>query len=89
MRSVLVEVTQPDIEAGVIDSTQNSPVSLAANRATGRVTSVSLSRRYICVRPGEEYDAHLRALPPEAVEFLFAFDCGGPTEPFSFDLETP
>ena len=89
MKDYRVNVTKEDIEGGEVDSTDASPISLAASRATGRMALVSISRGFVYFKPGDQYDVFSRPLPQIAISFLRAFDSGKEVEPFSFFVEGP
>lgn len=84
MRTVTVEVTQDDIDAGRRKSCFGCPVARALRRAVGGdawVVGPSWARALA--------DAAALPLPPEAARFVRSFDDRSPVSPFTFTLELP
>ena len=83
-----IEVTQEDIDAGEADNCTECPVALAIRRACSGMALV----HYDEVMLGQEW----YPLPPEAREFILAFDLvhllpdfadDRPPAPFAFEIE--
>lgn len=74
-----INITQRDIDRGSKSSPCGCALALAANRASGRVTSVAPTQLFITAKPID--------LPKEACEFVARFDAGLQVQPFAFELE--
>lgn len=86
-----VEVTQEDIDNGVIASPQNCPIALAVKREL-----TAQGYHYLGIIVGNMqvqvlYDAYCPVarynLPVEAYNFILAFDNKGTVEPFTMELK--
>ena len=85
MKTVLVKVTQEDIDNGVICSGGLCPIALASAREFGLNTEVNKVRCRV-FRKGrfvvDDYD-----LPRSARRFITRFDKGKIVKPFNFKLK--
>lgn len=101
MKSLVVNVTQEDIDAGCIDSVSNCPIALALRRVLPVMTTVSVAPHFVlvsthgvwatCMTPlcPSEFRADL---PKRAAVFIAQFDKPGgkeTVEPFSFTINVP
>lgn len=83
-RTITVEVTRADIEAGVRNDCYACPVALAIARLVGvdRCVSVGFSDTWIL--------AHRMATSAVVRDFISRFDAGQDgLEPFSFEIDIP
>lgn len=80
---VRVEVTEDDIKNGK-PRTDECPLALAVNRATGHRSAVY---RIAALMNADDNFIATADLPPEAVEFHRTFDRHRPVYPFCFELE--
>lgn len=89
MRSVMVEVKQEDIDAGVSDSSKSCPVALAIKRASGFDVGVyGADDEFVDAWVSFIGENSPRAidLPTSARDFIAGFDLGHEVDPFSFEL---
>lgn len=78
---MIVNVTQADINDGIMGSCGACPVAKALTRSLGG-----------CVRVGYctftmQNGSEVYRLPPEARDWIMDFDCGFHVAPFGFNLE--
>lgn len=87
MKTITVEVTQADIDAGLRGNCAKCPVALALNRATGEEWLVY---EEYAIRNCDHLDV---PLPGECQSFVERFDepeeDDVPIAPFSFTIEVP
>ncbi len=82
MRTVEVEVTQADIDAGIPCRTHSCPVALALSRALG--VMVAAGYRTATVMLGTYREIRL---PEHMVPWIVEYDRGGAVEPVAFVVE--
>ena len=75
---IKINVTQKDINSGVVDSGKKCPIARALKRKGFEQVFVDTKT---CLADGMEY-----GLPIEARNFIGQFDYGRPVKPFSFIL---
>lgn len=85
---MLIQVTQEDIDNGIIGSGHSCPIALAVKRATG-YGYVSVSVQGVVY--GEHPDGKVFSIEAdENIEkFVLYFDEEIPVEPFSFEIPVP
>lgn len=83
MRTVTIDVTQEDIDAGSPNRCRSCPVARAVHRATGK-PHIVVTRNEILLSGWGRFP-----LPAIAAEFISEFDAGRPVSPFSFTLDLP
>jgi len=75
-----VRITQKNIDEGIIEFCHDCPLALALRRVTGE--------KHCAVHPEMYFIAEFDApLPPEAIEFVRAFDAGEPVKPITLELD--
>ena len=94
MSTVLIEVTQEDIDHGVPGDPCGCPIALAISRATGHyvvVGTLGYDDYRVCFDEGS-LDGYLDVLPERAKAFASMFDADDhslPVEPISFEIDLP
>lgn len=84
MKTIIIDVTQDDIDCGCREDGENCPIAKAVERKTG--LAVNVTEREV------EFDHcdYSALLPEEAQQFVYEFDLDQrDVEPFSFTLEVP
>jgi hypothetical protein len=82
MRTITVNVTQEDIDAGEPGHACGCPLALAIARATD-------CKVFIVAGIWTSTSGHRGPLPESAHRWYWAFDQGKPVSPFSFTIEWP
>lgn len=92
MRSVMVEVTQSDINQGVKNDCFTCPVAIAINRVLG-IDNAEIGEY---VGSGNdvdgmvvEFDYHIIKLDDNVRNFIYGFDLGHDVDPIKFELVIP
>lgn len=83
MRTVMVDVTQEDIDGCKSGDAYSCPLAIAGTRAVGEPVSVGLGSI------GAVNDRWRVALPPAAYDFRRFFDAGRAVRPIAFPLRVP
>lgn len=84
-----IEVTADDIQNGIRSDNCECAVARALKRIPGVQPSAWVEFGAASIEydlDGQVYDLTL-TFPPEATEFIQAFDCGDPVRPFTFTAE--
>lgn len=86
-KSMIINVTQEDIENGIRHSCFSCPIALAVKRETGCNCSVESANFHLKARifMMGSYEAYFPG--KEAEDFINNFDGGKPVKPFSFELD--
>ena len=77
--SILVDVTQEDIENGVAEDCLSCPIAIALERATNKKWAVGSEE--VCPN---DFIGPVYRLPQSARRFINRFDSGGVVKPFRF-----
>lgn len=80
----IIRVTWEDIQAGHHD-VERCPVALAATRALNR--KVGATSCFLCFTLGEPNPHRHASLPPQATEWIAAYDRGDTVSPIEFEVD--
>jgi hypothetical protein len=86
MIKVTINVSPEDIEEGFVGDCWGCPISLATNRELPQFKAAVFDDALLLIPLDGGMNLTLN-LPPEAEDFIMAFDDGDEPGPFSFELE--
>jgi hypothetical protein len=91
MKSVVIKVTEKDIQLGAPDSPEQCPIARAVRCACPQFQFVYVGEDFLGVRqtPGDLQTCQQIDLPEIARRFIRDFDERKPVQPISFELSLP
>lgn len=88
MRTIVINVTQEDIDEGLPDKCSQCPVALAVKRYVRPRYYIMVSAQHLTVYPpGPALDQCLYPMPDSVSNFVQNFDDAQRVKPFEFELE--